>query len=39
MAGAFSEVSLAKGRVYSNNLMYDAWLQLDALEVEGKEFA
>jgi len=32
-AGAFSEVSLAKGRVYLNNMMYDAWLQLDQIEV------
>merc|ERR1719157_529939 len=37
-AGAFSEVSLAKGRVYLNNMMYDAWLQLDQIEVECKEF-
>merc|ERR1719382_2255281 len=34
----FSEVSLAKGRVYLNNMMYDAWLQLDQIEVECKEF-
>merc|ERR1719393_518179 len=34
----FSEVSLAKGRVYLNNMMYDAWLQLDHIEVECKEF-
>merc|ERR1719393_1095100 len=33
----FSEVSLAKGRVYLNNMMYDAWLQLDHIEVECKE--
>ncbi|CAK0826822.1 unnamed protein product [Prorocentrum cordatum] len=37
-AGQFSEVSLAKGRVYLNNMMYDAWLQLDQIEVECKEF-
>jgi len=37
-AGAFSEVSLAKARVYLNNMMYDAWLQLDHIEVECKEF-
>merc|ERR1719454_827243 len=36
--GAFSEVSLAKGRVYLNDMMYDAWLQLDSIEVECKEF-
>jgi len=38
LAGQFSEVSLAKGRVYLNNMMYDAWLQLDQIEVECKEF-
>merc|ERR1719277_1308687 len=38
-AGAYSETSLAKGRVYLNTMMYDAWLQLDALEVECKEFS
>merc|ERR1740121_1634250 len=37
-AGAYSEVSLAKGRVYLNDMMYDAWLQLDQIEVECKEF-
>merc|ERR1740121_3556530 len=37
-AGAYSEVSLAKGRVYLNNMMYDAWLELDQLEVDCKEF-
>ena len=37
-AREFSEVSLAKGRVYLNNMMYDAWLQLDQIEVECKEF-
>jgi len=37
-AGEFSEVSLAKGRVYLNTMMYDAWLQLDTLEVNCKEF-
>jgi len=37
-AGAYSEASLAKGRVYLNNMMYDAWLQLDQLEVQCKEF-
>jgi hypothetical protein len=37
-AGAFSEASLAKGRVYLNTMMYDAWLQLDQLEVDWKEF-
>ena len=37
-AGQFSEVSLAKGRVYLNNMMYDAWLQLDQIEVSCKEF-
>merc|ERR1719277_859533 len=37
-AGAFSEVSLAKGRVYLNDMMYDAWLQLDQIEVDCKEF-
>ncbi|CAK0862315.1 unnamed protein product [Prorocentrum cordatum] len=37
-ARQFSEVSLAKGRVYLNNMMYDAWLQLDQIEVECKEF-
>merc|ERR1719291_537676 len=37
-ATEFSEVSLAKGRVYLNNMMYDAWLQLDQLEVDCKEF-
>merc|ERR1719434_556886 len=36
--GKFSEVSLAKGRVYLNNMMYDAWLQLDQIEVSCKEF-
>merc|ERR1719159_265271 len=35
---AFSEVSLAKARVYLNNMMYDAWLQLDQIEVDCKEF-
>merc|ERR1719277_754018 len=38
-AGAYSETSLAKGRVYLNTMMYDAWLQLDLLEVECKEFS
>merc|ERR1719277_1059380 len=37
-AGAYSEVSLAKGRVYLNTMMYDARLQLDQIEVECKEF-
>merc|ERR1719356_1021117 len=37
-AREFSEVSLAKGRVYLNDMMYDAWLQLDQIEVECKEF-
>merc|ERR1719291_1018592 len=37
-ATEFSEVSLAKGRVYLNNMMYDSWLQLDQLEVSCKEF-
>merc|ERR1719188_127185 len=36
--GVFSEVSLAKGRVYLNNMIYDAWLELDQIEVECKEF-
>merc|ERR1719161_1075002 len=36
--GSFSEVSLAKGRVYLNEMMYDAWLQLDQIEVDCKEF-
>merc|ERR1719343_840868 len=36
--GKFSETSLAKGRVYLNNMMYDAWLQLDQIEVDCKEF-
>merc|ERR1719450_1753323 len=34
----FSEVSLAKGRVYLNNMIYDAWLELDQIEVDCKEF-
>jgi hypothetical protein len=34
----FSEESLAKARVYLNNMMYDAWLELDQVEVECKEF-
>merc|ERR1719450_1878118 len=36
--GVFSEVSLAKARVYLNNMIYDAWLELDQIEVECKEF-
>merc|ERR1719393_214214 len=36
--GQFSEVSLAKARVYLNDMMYNAWLQLDQIEVECKEF-
>ncbi|CAK0836936.1 unnamed protein product [Prorocentrum cordatum] len=36
--GQFSEVSLAKARAYLNNMMYDAWLQLDQIEVDCKEF-
>merc|ERR1719236_87642 len=36
--GRYSETSLAKGRVYLNNMMYDAWLQLDQIEVDCKEF-
>merc|ERR1719437_155993 len=36
--GAFSEVSLAKARVYLNNMMYDAWLELDQIQVSCKEF-
>jgi hypothetical protein len=36
--GKYSEVSLAKGRVYLNNMMYDAWIQLDHIEVDCKEF-
>merc|ERR1719188_1204059 len=36
--GTFSEVSLAKARVYLNNMIYDAWLELDQIEVECKEF-
>jgi len=37
-SGVFSETSLAKGRVYLNNMMYEAWLELDQLEVDCKEF-
>merc|ERR1719149_126803 len=37
-SGVFSETSLAKGRVYLNSMMYEAWLQLDQLEVDCKEF-
>jgi hypothetical protein len=37
-AGKYSETSLAKGRVYLNEMMYDAWLQLDQIEVDCKEF-
>jgi hypothetical protein len=34
----FSEESLAKARVYLNQMMYDGWLELDQVEVECKEF-
>jgi len=36
--GQFSEASLAKARVYMNNMMYDAWEQLDAVMIECKQF-
>jgi len=34
----FTEESLAKARLYLNNMMYDAYLELDQVEVECKEF-
>ena len=37
-ASYFSETSLRKGRIYLNNMMYDAWLELDQIEVDCKEF-